>query len=117
MTLLNSGNTPGLITHIGFHDYVLTSFPESPGYHANHGPMAVISIPPRQETAFTLTFPLPTNDYFLHVREKMPLYVYAVIRYTDVFGTERRTLWASQYLGGTNDQTRFAATPKHNVIE
>jgi hypothetical protein len=117
VTMLNSGNTPGLVTHIGFHYYVLTSFPESPGYHSNHGPMSVISIPPRQESAFTVTFPLPTNDYDQHVRQKMPLYVYSMIRYTDVFGAERRTLWASQYLGGVGDQTRFAATPKHNVME
>jgi len=118
VTMLNSGNTPGLITHVGFHYYVLgTGFPESPGYHSNHGPLAVMSVPPRQESAFTLTFPLPTNDYDLHIREKMPLYVYAMIRYKDVFGAERRTLWASHYIGGVGDQTRFAATPKHNVME
>jgi hypothetical protein len=117
VTMLNSGNTPGLVDHVGFHYYVLAGFPESPAYHSNHEPLAVISIPPRQESAFTLTFPLPTNDCDLLVRQKVPLYVYALIRYRDVFGSERRTLWASRYLGGLNEQTRFAATPRHNVME
>jgi hypothetical protein len=118
VTLLNTGNTPGLVTHVSFHYYVLdTGFPEKPGYHQNHDPLPEMPVPAKHESAFTISFPLPVNDYALHTQQKMPLYVYALIRYKDVFGAERRTLWASQYLGGIGDKTRFVATPKHNVME